>query len=154
MAEIDIKIDDTELQRTLKGILSRLGNIKPAAKLMGEIALESITTNFEEGGRPKKWKKLAKRTIKERERQGKWPGRVLVRSGHAGGLMGAIAYTPLNDRVIVHADKVYARIHHYGGMAGPGRKVKIPARPYMMIQDEDWAEMQDALSNHIFRGAD
>ena len=152
MPEIECTIDDQELQNTLKGILTRLGNIKPAAELMGEIALESITTNFEEGGRPKKWKKLAKRTIKERERQNKWPGRILVRQGDAGGLMGGISYTAMNDRVIVHAKKVYARIHHYGGRAGRGRKVKIPARPYMMIQDEDWAEIKDALNRFILRG--
>ena len=71
MPDFEVKIHNTELKRMLKGILSRLGNIKPAAELMGEIALESITTNFEEGGRPKKWKKLAKRTIKERKRKGK-----------------------------------------------------------------------------------
>ncbi len=152
MPEIEFKINDTELQNTLKTIMNRMGNILPAARLMGEIALESITTNFEEGGRPAKWKPLAKRTIKERTRQGKWPGRILVRQGHAGGLMGAIAYTPMNDRVIVHANKVYARIHHYGGKAGKGRKVTIPARPYLMIQDEDWAEMRAALNDYIFRG--
>lgn len=152
MPEIDFNIDDDELQKTLKGILNRLGHIKPAAERMGEIALESITTNFEEGGRPKKWKPLAKKTIQDRQRRGKWPGRILVRQGHAGGLLGSVAYTALNDRVVVHANKVYARIHHFGGKAGRGHKVDIPARPYMMIQDEDWAEMKAALDEYVIRG--
>ncbi len=51
---------------------------------------------------------------------------------------------------IVHANKVYARIHHEGGKAGRGRKVNIPARPFIMVQDEDWAEIKDALNNYIF----
>lgn len=148
----EIHINDRELQKTLKGILSRLGNIKPAAELMGEIALESIQTNFEDGGRPKKWKPLAESTIADRKRQGKWPGRILVRQGHAAGLLGSIAYTAFNDKVVVHSNKVYARIHHEGGMAGRGRRTKMPARPYMMIQDEDWAEMKDALNAFILQG--
>jgi len=32
----------------------------------------------------------------------------------------------------VGANKVYARIHELGGYAGPGRKVLIPARPYLL----------------------
>lgn len=150
MAENVFEFNDDELKRMLKGVLSRLGNVKPAAELMGETILESITTNFEEGGRPKKWKSLKKSTQEQRRRMGKWPGRMLVISGHAGGLMGSIAYTALNNGVIVHANKVYARIHHYGGMAGKGRTVKIPARPYMMVQDEDWAEMKDQLRKYVF----
>ena len=154
MKHIEVKIHDKGLQKTLKSILDRLGNIKPAAELMGEIALESITTNFEDGGRPKKWKKLAKATIDERTRKGYWPGRILVRQGHAAGLLGSIAYTALNNKVIIHANKVYARIHHEGGKAGKGRATKIPARPYMMIQDEDWAEMKDALDNYVMQGSE
>jgi len=152
MTETEFKFQDTALQKMLKGILSRLGNIRPAAELMGEIALESIQTNFEEGGRPTKWKPVADATIRQRRRLGKWPGRILVRQGYAGGLMGAVAYTALNDRVVVVANKVYARIHHLGGKAGRGHKVDIPARPYMMIQDEDWAEMKEELTKYVIHG--
>ena len=153
MPEIEYKVDDTELQGMLKGILSRMGNLKPAMALIGETLHTSIMENFEEGGRPKKWKKLADRTMAERVRDGTMPGgRILVRQGHANGLQGSIAYTALNDRVIVHANKTYARVLHYGGKAGRNRKANIPARPFMMIQDEDWDEMKDQLKNFIFQG--
>jgi phage gpG-like protein len=54
--------------------------------------------------------------------------------------------------VVLVANKPYAAIQHFGGMAGKGRKVKIPARPYMMIQDEDWAEIKAALNDFIIEG--
>jgi len=169
MPEIEYKVEDKELQGMLKGILARLGTIKPAAELMGETVKESIETNFEKGGRPQKWVDLKKKTKRDRERIGKWPGRILVRKGSAGGLQGAITYTAMDDRVVVHANKEYARIHHYG--SAPGKKVvrslggssrsgghsvtkpyemNIPARPFMMIQDEDWAKMKAQLNDYIF----
>lgn len=75
MPETQIKVQESELQKMLKGILSRLGNIKPAAELMGQIGMESIQTNFEEGGRPTRWKPLADATIRQRKKQDKRPGR-------------------------------------------------------------------------------
>lgn len=151
--EIEYRVHHEELQRMLKGLRKRLGNLRPVMKVVGEIVHESIQTNFEKGGRPTKWKELKRATIKERRRIGKWLGRILVRSGTRGGLMGAISYRAFNDRVVMLAGKIYAAIHHFGGMAGWGKKVKIPARPYMMIQDEDWAEIKAALSEYIIVGA-
>lgn len=145
-------VHDDELQRELKGIIRRMGHARPAMQVIGEIVQESIQRNFEEGGRPRKWKPLAPATIKQRKRLGKWPGRILVRSGTAGGLMGGISYRAFNDRVVAHANKVYAAIHHFGGKAGKGHKVDIPARPYMMVQDEDWREIKAALNDFVMKG--
>ena len=38
--------------------------------------------------------------------------------------------------VIFGSNMEYARIHQKGGEAGRGRKVKIPARPYMGVPDD------------------
>lgn len=149
---LDVEIKDAGAKRLLADVIDRMKHPKPALAVVGEIVTESIQRNFEKGGRPQKWKPLAPATIKERRRLGKWPGRILVRQGTAGGLFGSISHRPMNDRVVWHANKVYAAIHHFGGMAGRGRKVRIPARPYMMIQDEDWAEIRDAMNRFIVRG--
>ena len=151
MYDIHVKVDG-QVENILQGLMSRLGNLKPATRLMGEIVLESIVTNFEQGGRPGKWDPLAAATIRQRQRKGKWPGRILVQSGHAGGLLGAIAYTPGDTSVTIHANKRYARIHHYGGQAGKGHKTTIPARPYMMVQDEDWEDIRAGLNDYILGG--
>ena len=149
---ISIKSDDSAVRRIVKGLLKRLSNTTPAMRVIGEIVQESIQTNFEEGGRPKKWKKLKSTTIKQRKRRGHWPGRILVESGVSGGLMGAISYKPFPKKVVMSANKIYAAIHHFGGKAGRGKKVTIPARPYMMVQDEDWREIEAMLGNFIVRG--
>lgn len=152
MAGVSYHIDDAEVKRKIGGILKRLDNAEPGMKLIGETALESIQRNFEEGGRPRKWKRLAPSTRKARKRKGKWPGKILMIAGAAGGLFGTISYKAYSDKVVMIANKVYAAIHHFGGMAGRGKKVKIPARPFMMIQDEDWREMKEELSQFILRG--
>jgi len=57
-----------------------------------------------------------------------------------------------HKKVVISANKIYAAIHHFGGKAGRGKKVTIPARPYMMVQDEDWREMEAALGDFIIQG--
>lgn len=144
--------DDKDLQDLLKAVKNRIGNTKPAFEVIGEIIQTSILKNFEQGGRPEAWQDLAERTKKQRAKQGKWPGQILVMSGVRGGLMGSISYDAMPDKVVWVANKPYAAIQHFGGMAGKGLKTKIPPRPYMMIQDEDWEEIKAALNDFIIEG--
>ena len=146
-AAISVKTDDRDVQRLLGGVLKRLSDTGAAMKIMGEIGRTSIVRNFEKGGRPDKWKKLSPATLKKKK-----GGKILVNQGFAGGLMGSVSYKATSKKVVLAAGKIYAAIHHFGGMAGRGRKVEIPARPYMMIQDEDWREMKDALEEFIIYG--
>ena len=144
---VNIKIDDREVRKLLAGILKRIGNPGPVMKILGAIVRTSVVRNFEKGGRPTKWQALSPETLKTKK------GTAILREqGMAGGLMGSVNYKPFNDKVVVSANKVYAAIHHFGGKAGRGKKVTIPARPYMMIQDEDWVEMKAALNDYIIRG--
>ena len=66
--------------------------------------------------------------------------------------MGSIHSEVTGNIVMVGTDKEYAAIHQFGGMAGRNRKVKIPARPFLMIQDKDWDNINDQLSNFILQG--
>ena len=146
-AAVSVKVDDKGVRKLLAGILKRIGNPGPAMKIVGEIVRTSIVRNFEKGGRPTKWKALSPETLKTKK------GTAILREqGMAGGLMGSVNYKPFNDKVVVSANKVYAAIHHFGGKAGRGRKVTIPARPFMMVQDEDWVEMKAALGDFIIYG--
>jgi len=145
---VSIKVDDREVRKLLGGLLKRMGNSAPAMKILGAIARTSIVRNFEKGGRPTKWQALSPETLKTKK------GTAILRGqGMAGGLMGSVNYKPFSDKVVISANKIYAAIHHFGGKAGRGRKVTIPARPFMMVQDEDWVEMKAALGDYIIRGA-
>ncbi len=64
-------------------------------------------------------------------------------------LQNSITYKAESDKVVVGTNVVYARIHQYGGFAGRGRKVKIPARPYLGISQDDLEEMQAIVEDTI-----
>jgi phage virion morphogenesis protein len=65
--------------------------------------------------------------------------------------MRSISVRASSDKVVVGTNVVYAAIHHFGGQAGRGRKVTIPARPFMMIQDEDWKEINEVSADYLLR---
>jgi hypothetical protein len=54
---------------------------------------------------------------------------------------GALLVQATGSRAVVGTNVVYAAIHQMGGQAGRGGRVKIPARPFLMVQDEDWREI-------------
>ena len=147
--EIKITKKDLGAERRVAEMLQRVKNLRPALKIIGETGLTSIQRNFEEGGRPKKWKPLALSTIKQRRRQGKWPGQILVRLGFGGGLLGSISYRVTPSKVRWTAKKIYAAIQHFGGKAGRGHKATIPARAYMLFQREDREDFRETLREYI-----
>jgi len=147
--EMKIGINDGEVRTLLSRLQRKTSNLTPAMRIIGEIVQTSIQRNFEAGGRPKRWLPLAAATIRQRRREGHWPGPILVRHGVSGGLMGSISYRASGDRVVLSANKIYAAIHHFGGMAGRGHKTRIPARPFMFVHDRDWIEIKDALRKHL-----
>ena len=144
------RLEDTKAREAIGRLLRKLDSPREGMKEIGEIAYESVLTNFEKGGGPDgAWPKLAESTILQRTRKGKWPGKILVRAGAAGGLLGSIHYQAFDDKVVLAANKVYAAIHHHGGKAGRGRSVDIPARPFMAVRREAWREMKASLEEWL-----
>ncbi|MFW9301350.1 phage virion morphogenesis protein [Glaesserella parasuis] len=121
MIEIQINGID-EIIKTLKLLASTTEN---NASLMRNIAgtMESaVLTNFDVGGRPR-WL-----GIKYRD------GSPLVDTEN---LMSSITSDYDKDVAIVGTNEAYAAIHQFGGRAGRGRKVDIPARPFLMLTPQD-----------------
>lgn len=122
---IEIEINNA---RQIAAILDRLANAtQDRTPLMRSIAgtMESaVLQNFEVGGRPK-WLGLKYRQ-----------GTPLVDTEN---LMNSITSYYDNDSAEVGTNEPYAAIHQFGGKAGRGRKVDIPARPFLVLtpQDED-----------------
>ncbi|HDH51237.1 MAG TPA: phage virion morphogenesis protein [Nitrospirae bacterium] len=134
----------------------KLGDMSPVMEEIGDIGISSIEKNIEAGGRysspeswrggGKKWKPLAPATIKARSKRGTWPGKILQESGE---LMASISKAVTNDSVRIGSNKVQAAIMQFGGKAGRGRKVTIPARPYLVFQPEDIEEMKHAVEDYL-----
>nr|DAW71567.1 MAG TPA: virion morphogenesis protein [Caudoviricetes sp.] len=122
---IEIEINNAQ---QIASILNKLANAaQDRTPLMRSIAgtMESaVLQNFDVGGRPK-WLGLKYRQ-----------GTPLVDTEN---LMNSITSYYDNDSAEVGSNEPYAAIHQFGGKAGRGRKVDIPARPFLVLtpQDED-----------------
>ena len=171
---ITIKYDDKEVQAMFARIQRHLGNLTPAMKIIGQIVRTSVVRNFEVGGRPK-WKPLSRVTLARRKgtkvlyRQGMAGG--LLGSIHAKAYRDRAVIGTNKAYAAVHqfgARKgsfgqftANIKAHMRKTKSGKGgnvrahtRRVKlpwgdIPARPYLMVQNEDWAEIRRALGEYI-----
>lgn len=150
---------DVETKAFFDGIRARLTDMTPAMSMIGQTVRASILRNFDQGGRPEHWRPLAIATIKASFKKSDFTkGGRLSKKGNSrlqggapltntGRLRNSINARAFPDRVeIGPAGGIpYAAIHQFGGLAGKGHKVRIPARPYLMVQDEDWKMIREQL---------
>lgn len=143
---IEIKINDKEIQQLLKKLAAKTQNLRPLMKNIAGIMMDSVEENFEKEGRPEKWTLLAKVTIKQRTKKGYWPGKILQMRGD---LASSITSKYNDNSAVVGTNKIYAAIHQFGGDAGKNKKVKIPARPYLMIGDTENILIINEVQNYL-----
>ena len=89
-----------------------------------------------------------KKTLKKRDKNGRllqnlqsnserkkgyWPGRILQRRGE---LAASITSKYDENSAVVGTNKIYAAIHQFGGNAGRGEKVQIPASPFLQVDSD------------------
>ena len=151
---IDVKIEDKEVKALFQRLLEKMQDLTPAMKVIGQIIRTSVVKNFEAGGRPHRWKP-SKRAMVE-------GGRTMVDTGR---LMKYITSRAYRDRAEVGTNVIYAAIHQFGGDIEASRskylkfriggrwaqkkKVRIPARPFLVVQDEDWQEIKEAILEYL-----
>lgn len=166
--EIHTPPDMQKLMKSLSSKVG-LSGLNTIMRAFGEQLVNSVQRNFDEEGRPEKWAPLKPATIRAwlRKRKtwiskGKNPfsvglvGGVRIpltksgtyalagRPGQPGGrkiltdtgrLRNSVHFRMLGKHTLaLRAGTVYAATHQYGD---PSRN--IPARPFLMVQDEDWA---------------
>jgi phage virion morphogenesis protein len=159
--QITIHADNAEVNRTLAGLSARMGELSPVMRAIGEIVRSSAERNFAASGRPE-WP--------ESERVKRKGGQTLSLTGR---LRRSLSVRADKDRVAVGTNVVYAAIHQLGGKTGPHtirpKKAKalfwpgarhpvksvnhpgsvIPARPFLMVQNEDWTEIRGVLNRYL-----
>lgn len=145
-----IGIDD--VQNSFNILQHRIGNMHPIMSEIGNMLINEIDETFEAEGKPK-WVHLSRTTLrlgytgmgKNSSHTHKQDGRVtrgferymsdkkiLYTSGQ---LRNSFVYDATAYSVTVGSNLAYAAIQHFGGMAGRGRKVKIPSRKILPIDD-------------------
>jgi phage virion morphogenesis protein len=158
---IKVELKDHGVKDMLARLQERMGNMTSFMKEVGELVRSSVIKNFMKGGRPEKWKPHALATILGGISKKKFTQRGGLKTGSsrklAGGkvlidtarLMNSVTSRARNDRVEIGTNVIYAAIHQLGGKAGRGRKVTIPARPFLAVQDEDWTEIKKTIERYL-----
>jgi phage gpG-like protein len=96
---------------------------------IGELAVESIHTTFEEGGRPEPWIP----GVGEPDHQ------LLIDTGE---LMESIEFIPTGTGVKIDSPLDYAVFQDLGTST-------IPPRPFMLLQDSDSDEIATIIADHF-----
>ncbi len=143
---IEIKIDNKDVERNLLELAQKGEDLRPLMKNIAGIFASATEENFKNEGRPGKWTELSEATKKQRTKQKKWPGQILQVSGQ---LASSISTQYDDESAIIGSNLDYAAIHQLGGDAGRGKKVKIPARPYLQLTDDDFNEILDATEHYL-----
>lgn len=155
--DIEIKIDVGEIQDKLDHMLSFLTHREPLMREIAALMHGAVEDNFAQQGRPA-WLGI------------KRDGMILQKSGR---LVNSIVEYSDNDSAVVGTNIEYAAIHQFGGETRPheirprnkqalafnGRVVKkvnhpgskIPARPFLMLTDEDEEKIVTTVSDYLIQ---
>lgn len=152
-----IEIDDQVARRAFKGMEAAGRDLFPAMDAIGAALVASTQIRFERGEGPdgKAWIP----SIRVRETG----GLTLVESGR---LAASITHAAARDSVEIGTNVIYAGIHQLGGdivaknapflvfnIPGVGfrkvKKVTIPARPFLGVDEADETEIGNIMADHL-----
>lgn len=142
---IQIRIDNAKLVAALRRLAACGHDLSPVMRKVAGIMHNAVEDNFEEEGRPK-WPSLAASTIKQRSKQGNWPGKILQRRGN---LARSITRHSDATSAMVGTNTVYAAIHNFGGQAGKGHRSEIPAREFLHLEPEDEGDILQSFAKFL-----
>ena len=140
MAGVAIRVDAARLRRKLMRAAKHAEHMQQAWSDVGEVLLRSIRRNFADGGRPGKWPPSRRGAAgNSKRRKGKRGGKTLIDTGR---LLNSITYRATSRFVDVGTNVIYAATHQFGRGA-------IPARPFIMINDDDREPINKIMARWI-----
>ena len=139
---VSVGIEGSALDAALERLAAVLTNPSAVMDQVGRYLVASTLRRFERERAPdgKPWLKSA-RALAE-------GGKTLTDTGR---LRGSIAHAVIDGgrAVEVGSNVLYAAIHQFGGRAGRGRRVTLPARPYLGIDERDQANILRIVSRAL-----
>ncbi len=182
MEGITLALDRSRFDHTLRQLLRGVDDFGPVADVIAELLTNSVRQNFDEGGRPEPWP-VSKRADGDAA-YGRKSGQTLVDTSRllnsitgVGNRHGARVGTNVEyaaahnfgvDKVITQQVAEHTRrITRAFGKEIPLREVrvkshkrtmhmKLPQREFMMVQEEDWEDIEDVISirlEQLLKGA-
>lgn len=147
---VEIDYETSTIKLALNRVHARLSDLSPAMREIGELLVERAKQRFATSTAPDgtRWAPNAPATIMAylsryggtRRKDGGLTKRGAARAaakkpliGETKQLMGTLHYRYGRDWVTVGSPMVYAAIHQWGGKAGRGKRVPVPARPFLPV---------------------
>ncbi len=144
---IKIRYDDRKIRAALKRLAAKGKDMTPAFRAISGVLADATEQAFQDEADPatgQKWDDLADVTKAAREKRGHWPGKILQETGTMAGSL-----VPEHGRdfasLTMPGEIEQGAIMQLGGQAGRGRKVKIPARPFLGISADDEHEILNII---------
>ena len=141
--QITIEIKDAGAKDMLNRIARKGGDMGGALMIIGERIMRHTDARFtaqrDADGNP--WKSLRPATLRHKKNP------MILTESHQ--LRGSIRHQVSGNVLRVGTNKVYGAIHQLGGKAGRGRKVKIPARPFLGIGKQDSKDIVEVLTDWL-----
>lgn len=153
--KISIEIRDSGVSAALARLEAAGQRLRPALESIGASLESSTRLRFAEGRDPRgaAWLPLAPATLAARARRNRGvpagPAQPLLDKGL---LRNSISHRASDREVVVGTPLDWSRIHQFGGRAGRGRGVRIPARPFFGISADDRQEIREILARHLAGG--
>jgi phage virion morphogenesis protein len=175
MTSFTITIQDQEVRDKLQALAARVGDMRPVLHIIGEGIVERTKRRFETSldpaGHP--WKPNSAVTLGlfssslsgQRSKINKGgtlnaSGRRALANkkpliGESQDLRRQFDIRASRDSLTVESTPLYAAIQQFGGKAGRGRKVTIPARPFLPIHQDgslypnDQAKILEAINGYL-----
>lgn len=160
---IDLTLDDREVRAALDRLQRRLSDMTPVMREIGELLTERARQRFFTSTGPdgQRWAPNKPSTLESylrgyyggahRGKRGGLTKKAAARAaakkpliGESKALSTTVHYQAGRDSVTIGSPMVYAAIQQFGGQAGRGKRVSIPARPFLPVtQSGQWLGTED-----------
>lgn len=137
---ITIEIDNREIRDGLRALETKLGDLRPVFRDIGEALLNSTRERFNTQTAPdgSPWAQLSP---DYKKRKKKHADLILTLNGY---LRGTLGYSATKDELRVGTPMIYGAAHQFGRP-----EINLPARPFLGLSDDDTAMILDALSEWL-----
>lgn len=149
--KIHVDADTAAVQRVLQRLGQRAADMTPAMREIGAGVVAEAQLGFRESRDPygTPWQRLKASTIKRRRKGSSQP---LLNNGILRDSITRLVTGPHSVEIGTNVE--YAAIHQFGGMAGRGRKVRIPQRSFIATKERGLPRaygeiIRDALARHF-----
>jgi phage gpG-like protein len=169
MATLAITVDDASVKGVLTRLSQRISDMRPIMAQIGQElrndALENFQGQHAPDGTPWKGLSIATRIARARRVSG---GSIYTKNGKStkakaysammtakalldtGVLRASINVLETTSASVTVGSRLkYAAIHQFGGQAGRGKKVTIPARPFIGMSRGAERSIVDIINGHM-----